>query len=72
MASSAPLPQQKLLLELLVLSGDIAVTRDLTGTVLGRTLDECRSAGWIDIAQVNPSLKAASVTKLGRGLVTLR
>ena len=70
--SHSPLPQQKLLLELLVLSGDIGVTRDLAGTVLGRTLEECRGHGWIEIQQVNAGLKAASITKRGRGLVVLK
>ncbi|MDX2104578.1 MAG: hypothetical protein SF002_18805 [Alphaproteobacteria bacterium] len=69
---SSALPQQKLLLELIVLSGDIGITRDLTGTVLGRTLEECRAAGWIELQQVNPNLRAASITRAGRALVSLK
>lgn len=33
------LPQQQLLLELLIMSGDIAVAEDTKGTILGRTLE---------------------------------
>ncbi len=39
------LPQQKLLLELLVMSGQIGVAADAQDTILWRTLVECQAAG---------------------------
>ncbi len=41
----APLPQQRLLLELLVMSGDIAAQDLPEGSILWRTIDECKAAG---------------------------
>jgi hypothetical protein len=39
------LPQQKLLLELLIMSGDIALADDLSGTIMERTVKECELKG---------------------------
>lgn len=63
---SRVLPQQQLLLELMRMSGDIAVTGVAEDTILWRTLMECRAAGWIEWVQIRPGLHRASITEHGR------
>ena len=60
------LPQQQLLLELLRMSGEIALVGEVEGTILRRTLMECRASGWILISDIRPGLQKAVITKLGR------
>ncbi len=60
------LPQQKLLLELLVMSGDIAVADDSTGTILERTLNECLEHGWIETRMFGAGFHKISITSKGR------
>ncbi len=60
------LPQQKLLLELLAMSGDIAVPDSPEETIIWRTLRECEEAKWIRIRFVSPGMNAVSITQLGR------
>lgn len=60
------LPQQHLLLELIVQSGDIAVPSSDDGTLLYRTLKECEVAGWLQIKSFGAGFNKASVTDLGR------
>lgn len=62
-------PQQRLLLELLVMSGDIAIADDITDTILERTLNECREAGWVEINYAGAGFSKASITYRGRSLV---
>jgi hypothetical protein len=60
------LPQQRLLIELLTMSGDIAVPRDGADTILWRTLDECAQNRLIILEDINDSVCRVSVTALGR------
>jgi hypothetical protein len=60
------LPQQQLLLELLIMSGQIAVPADDTGTILWRTLEECKKAGWITLVEISPGLFSIEITRKGR------
>ncbi len=63
------LPQQQLLLELLVMSGRIAVAKDNAEGILWRSLDECERNGWLVMEAVNADYAAAEVTDTGRSLV---
>ena len=63
------LPQQRLLLELLTASGHIAVPSDARGTILWRTLEECRQARWITVSEVNPEFLDIGITRAGRAAV---
>ena len=40
------LPQQQLLLKLLIMSGEIAVNGNVEGSIFWRTLMKCKEAGW--------------------------
>ncbi len=60
------LPQQQLLLELLIMSGQIAVPADDTDTILWRTLKECRQATWLTWIEVSPGLFSIEITRKGR------
>ena len=64
------LPQQQLLLELLIMSGQIAVPADDMDTILWRTLEECKNAGWITWVEVSPGLFSIEITRKGRQAVT--
>jgi hypothetical protein len=63
---SVTLPQQQLLLELLVMSGEIAVPGDAADSILWRTLKECGSAGWLTSVEVSPGLFRIQITMKGR------
>ncbi len=60
------LPQQQLLLELLIMSGQIAVPADDTDTILWRTLEECKKTGWITLVEISPGLFSIEITRKGR------
>lgn len=60
------LPQQQLVLELLRMSGEIAVTEQSGETILWRTLRECREHRWIRVIEVSPQVHSVSLTALGR------
>ncbi len=60
------LPQQRLLLELILMSGDIAVPAEDNGTVLFRTLEECKSNGWITLSLFGAGFNKAHITDTGR------
>jgi len=64
------LPQQLLLLELLVMSGDIAVAHDTKTTILGRTLEECESKGWTVSKIFGQGFNKVSITERGRTMVS--
>ena len=68
---SKTLPQQQLLLELLAMSGDIAVTSAAPDSLIWRTLNECRREGWVTVVEVSPTVHSASVTRLGRAMIKL-
>jgi hypothetical protein len=63
---SVTLPQQQLLLELLVMSGEIAVPGDAEDTILWRTLKECGATGWLTSVEVSPGLFRIQITTKGR------
>lgn len=63
------LPQQQLLLELLTMSGDIAVADDIKGTILERTLEECRQKGWVTTKVFGAGFNKTSITPTGRAMV---
>lgn len=54
------------MLELLRMSGDIAVTEQSAETILWRTLTECRSKGWLTVNEVSKSVHSVTLTPLGR------
>ncbi len=60
------LPQQQLVLELLRMSGEIAVLESAEGTILWRTLQECRQNRWIAKTEVSPGVFSVSLTAAGR------
>lgn len=60
------LPQQQLVLELLRMSGEIAVLETAEGTILWRTLQECRQNHWISKTEVSPGVFSVSLTASGR------
>ena len=64
-----PLPQQLLLLELLDMSGDIAVPDKDNNTVLFRTLRECEEARWIELSHFGAGFDKATITVSGRNLL---
>ncbi|OFX07345.1 MAG: hypothetical protein A2516_01790 [Alphaproteobacteria bacterium RIFOXYD12_FULL_60_8] len=62
------LPQQLLLLELLVMSGDIAASESAGDSLLHRTLSECERKGWITVKRFGAGFNKVSVTEAGRAL----
>ena len=60
------LPQQQLVLELLRMSGEIAVMGSAEGTILWRTLQECRQHLWVAWTEVSPGVFSVSLTAAGR------
>ena len=60
------LPQQRLLLELILMSGDIAVPSEDNGTMLFRTLEECKANGWITLSLFGAGFNKAHLTDTGR------
>ena len=64
-----PLPQQTLLLELISMSGDIAVPSEDDGTLLFRTLGECKAASWIRLTPFGQGFDKASLTAFGRKIL---
>ena len=63
------LPQQRLLMELLLASGNIAVPSDARGTILWRTLEECRQARWITVSEISTDFLSIGITRAGRAVV---
>ena len=61
-----PLPQQELLLELVHVSGDIAVPGPKAESILWRTLEECRRKGWITLSEIGGDCHKVSLTALGK------
>ena len=69
MSLTTLLPQQQLVLELLRMSGEIAVTEQVENTILWRTLHECREKGWVTLTQVSPGVHSVALTPGGRSTV---
>jgi len=65
------LPQQQLMLELLAMSGDIAITATAPDSLIWRTLSECQRAGWVTVIEVSPKVHSASITRQGRAIINL-
>jgi hypothetical protein len=63
------LPQQRLLLELLIMSGNIAVPDNDNGTLLFKTLGECKDAGWITLTLFGAGYNKAEITPAGRMMI---
>ena len=63
------LPQQELLLELLTMSGDIAMADNIEGTILHRTLIECERKGWVIQKRFGAGFNKLTVTDSGRKIV---
>ena len=60
------LHQQRLLLELLVMSGNIAVSDVDDGTLLFATMKECEKAGWLTLKPFGAGFDQAVITDVGR------
>lgn len=60
------LPQQRLLLELIMMSGDVTVPKKDDGTMIYRTLAECKGLGWVSVISSNADNNTATVTAKGR------
>ncbi len=60
------LHQQRLLLELLSMSGNIAVPDADNGTLLYRTLKECKDNGWITLTPFGAGFNKAEIKQSGR------
>ncbi|WP_413204356.1 hypothetical protein [Rhodospirillum sp. A1_3_36] len=67
--TSTVLPQQRLLLELIAMSGDIAVLNIAKHSILWRTLDECRTKGWLKVSRISDGVHKASLLDPGRSIV---
>ncbi len=60
------LPQQQLLLELIIFSGDIGVPEVDDASIFFRTMNECKANGWINVSHFGANLQKLSITDLGR------
>ena len=60
------LPQQRLFLELFIMSGDIAVPDAANGTILQRTLKECAQNAWVKTEHVADGFDMVTITNHGR------
>ena len=64
--------QQRLLLEWLVMAGNIAVSDTDNGTTLFATQVECEKAGWIKLTQFGSGFFMAAITDSGKDVVKNR
>lgn len=60
------------MLELLRMSGDIAVMQSAEGTILWRTLQECLQKQWITWTEVSPGVYSVSMTASGKRALETR
>ena len=60
------LPQQQLLLELIIFSGDIGVPDVDDASIFFRTMKECEAKGWITVTHFGAGVQKLSITDLGR------
>ncbi len=63
------LPQQKLLLQLLNMSGEIAVMGAKDDSLLWTTLHECHSHRWITLTKLSDTATTIRLAKRGRELL---
>jgi hypothetical protein len=61
-----PLPQQQLLLELLSMSGEIAVLGPRDDSLLWRTLEECQKLAWVKLTTISADTYKVELRALGR------
>jgi len=66
------LHQQRLLLELLVMSGNIGVPDTDNGSLLYATLKECEKTGWLTLSPFGAGFNKAEITDTGRAKVKNR
>ncbi|PHS76655.1 MAG: hypothetical protein COB59_10955 [Rhodospirillaceae bacterium] len=64
--------QQRLLLEWLVMAGNIAVSDTDNGSLLYKTQVECEKAGWIKLTQFGSGFFMAAITNLGKQAIRNR
>lgn len=60
------LPQQRLVLELLSMAGDIAVPVTDETTVLWRTVHECRIGGYVRVTEISTGIYKVRLSLTGR------
>jgi hypothetical protein len=60
------LPQQRLFLEMLMMSGDFAVQDDEKYEILNRTLKECQEKRWVRVSTFGADFNKVSITAAGR------
>ena len=65
------LPQQQLLLELIILSGDIGVPDAEDTSIFFRTKEECKEKGWITEKSFGAGVNKLSITDYGRTMAKL-
>ena len=63
------LPQQELLLELLIMSGDIALADNISGTILERTVLECEEKKWVTRSFFGAGFHKTTITEQGRAIL---
>lgn len=66
------LPQQRLVMELLSMSGDIAVPVTDETTVLWRTLHECKESGLVRLTEISTGIYKVQLTLSGRRMLRLQ
>ena len=66
---AASLPQRRLPLELLVMSGDIAVQELAEGSIPWRAIDECKATGWLTVKTIGSGFHTVGITGAGRLVV---
>ena len=64
--STQVLPQQKLLLELIAVSGELSVPEQPPGSLLWKTLQECTQSRWINMRETRPGTHSVRITAAGR------
>ena len=60
------LPQQRLLLDFLIMSGDITISDDEDYVILKRSLKGCIEKCWITLNRFGASFDKAAITEEGR------
>ncbi|MQX37739.1 hypothetical protein [Roseospira navarrensis] len=60
------LPQQRLLLQLVAMSGDIGITGVAPSSILWRTLVECVERNWVESREISPGVHKVTLKPEGR------
>lgn len=64
--TSQIMPQQKLLLELISVSGELSVPVQAAESLLWKTLQECDRSRWINMRETQPGMHNVRITAAGR------